>query len=421
MTVSSSNMQIYSSMASASAFLPKNNIKQDEVKRKVEKVAERRKEDGESKEKGGSRVVERTPAFFLPKPVHKPSLTESTNPKPIPNIPTSSPPIFGQPVDRDDDGESENEVNNEDGDGSSIVNLACLIDIETTSVNNSKNGGRPMHTLLNDLVQKCYHTERPEKHIFRCKGGCGKTFSNRNGARIIRHATGCHRLPAEPRKQAKAEVARKAPSQQLNNDDPESTKIVNETSNDVEGKGNNVPGSVIVMKKRKIEEVVEAGGVTVKSKAQKTASSSPFLEKAKALGRKERHRKLDLAVVKLFCCSGIPTYISDLDVWKDLLYLADPTYSPASRAKLEEIQIIGEAEIIQQIQLNYLKTQDNLTVSCDGGTAIGGAAFFTVHVSTEDRKVYLMEVREATAESHTAVWIKNLVLEVSLPFGFNSV
>jgi hypothetical protein len=166
-------------------------------------------------------------------------------------------------------------------------------------------------------------------------------------------------------------VARKAPSRQLNIDDPESTKIVSETS-DNEGKGT----GGVVMKKRKIE-VVEVG-----------------------------------EVVKLFCCSGIPTYISDLDVWKDLLYLADPTYSPASRAKLEEVQIIGEAENIQQLQTAYLRTKENLTVSCDGGTAIGGASFFTVHMSTEERKVYLMEVREATAESHTAVWIKDLVLEV---------
>jgi hypothetical protein len=101
------------------------------------------------------------------------------------------------------------------------------------------------------------------------------------------------------------------------------------------------------------------------------------------------------------------------------LYLADATYSPASRTKLEEVQIIGEAESIQQIQTMYLRTQDNLTVSCDGGKAIGGASFFTVHVSTEGRKVYLMEVREATAESHTAVWIKYLVLEVWLRYCLN--
>ena len=309
MKASSSNTQIYSSMASASTFLPKNHSKCDvEDKKKVdlEKVVEREKGGKERKEKG--KVVERTPAIFLPKSANKPPM-ESINLKRIQGVDSVD---FG--LDHDDNDSLSGGSDSEDE--GSVTNLACLIDIETKSVNDSKNGGRPMHSLLNDLVQKCYNTQRPEKHIFRCKGGCGKTFSNRNGARIIRHATGCHYLPPEPRKRAKAEAASKAPSRQLNIDDPESTKTVSET-NDVEGKGKDGPGCVVVMKKRKLEEV-EVGGLTIKSKVQKTASSSPFFEKAKALGRKDQHQKLNLAVVKLFCCSGIPTYISDLDVWKDL-------------------------------------------------------------------------------------------------------
>ena len=205
MTVSSSNTQIYSSMASASTFLPKNDIKNDEAKKKVEKGVEKKKEK-KGKGLGKEKAVGHTPAFFLPstRPANKTSSTVSINPKPILSI--ESAPDFGLPVvavaavdhDDNDSRRSECEVNSEDGDGSSIVNPTCLIDIESKSLNTAKNGGRPMHLLLNDLVQKCYNTKRPEKHIFRCKGGCGKTFSNRNGARIIRHATGCHRLPVEP-------------------------------------------------------------------------------------------------------------------------------------------------------------------------------------------------------------------------------
>jgi hypothetical protein len=63
-------------------------------------------------------------------------------------------------------------------------------------------------------------------------------------------------------------------------------------------------------------------------------------------------------------------------------------------------------------QIEYLKTQDNLTISFDGGTSRGKEAFWTIHVSTPARKVYFINGREATAESHTAVWIKDFVLEV---------
>jgi hypothetical protein len=145
------------------------------------------------------------------------------------------------------------------------------------------------------------------------------------------------------------------------------------------------PGCVVVvLKKRKVEE-------------------TGWFDDAKKLGRKERHRKLDLAVVKLICCSGIPSHISDLDAWKGVFTYADPTYKPASHAKLEETHIIGEAESIHEIQLAYLKTQQNNTVSCDGGTTKGREAFWTLHMSTADRKVFLMDVREATAVSHSCL------------------
>jgi hypothetical protein len=65
-------------------------------------------------------------------------------------------------------------------------------------------------------------------------------------------------------------------------------------------------------------------------------------------------------------------------------------------------------------QLAYLKMQENLTISCDGGTSKGREAFWTTHVSTPKRKVYVMECREATSESHTAVWIKDFILEACL-------
>ena len=51
-------------------------------------------------------------------------------------------------------------------------------------------------------------------------------------------------------------------------------------------------------------------------------------------------------------------------------------------------------------------------VSCDGGTTRRKEAFWTIHMLMLDWNVYLMDVQEATAESHTAVWIKTLVLEV---------
>ena len=60
--------------------------------------------------------------------------------------------------------------------------------------------------------------------------------------------------------------------------------------------------------------------------------TTELYDQAKKLGRKERHEKIDLAVVILICCTRIPTFIAEQKVWKDMLGLADSTYVPATQA-----------------------------------------------------------------------------------------
>jgi hypothetical protein len=375
-------------MASASSFQPK------ETKGVI--VADNKK--AEKKEKGKEKAPGYTPTMFLT--ATSKTLMETSKSNSLREI------VDDEYVADNDDGGFDD--GNDDADGGFFVdNPTSLIDIMATSKSNGamNRGGRPKNSLLDDLLQKCYQRSEPGKHLFRCVGSCGMTYVNRNLTRAIRHATGCHRLPAPIRIRAKSYAASKAPSRNLSIDKPESTKV-----NDVEvtlagenpnTKERKVDGRVMALKKRKLNDGSAAGN----------SKTSELYEEAKKLGRRDRHLKLDLAVVKFFCCSGIPTFIADHDVWKELLNLADPTYVMASRAKLEEVHIVGEAENIQQIQIAYLKKQNNITVSCDGGTTRGRDAFWTLHMSTEERKVYLMDVREATAESHTAVWIKSYVLE----------
>lgn len=63
--------------------------------------------------------------------------------------------------------------------------------------------------------------------------------------------------------------------------------------------------------------------------------------------------------------------------------------------------------------MEILHEKENLTISYDGGMKRGGVAFWTIHISTAGGKVYFVKGREASGESHTAEWIKNIVMEVS--------
>ena len=79
---------------------------------------------------------------------------------------------------------------------------------------------------------------------------------------------------------------------------------------------------------------------------------------------------------------------------------------------MEYEHIPGEQEHVKAAQLAYLKTQEDLTISFDGGTSRGKQAFWTVHVTTPAREVFFMEGQEATSVSHTAAWVKEFVMEV---------
>ena len=68
--------------------------------------------------------------------------------------------------------------------------------------------------------------------------------------------------------------------------------------------------------------------------------------------------------------------------------------------KLEEVHLIAEAEYVQKRTLDILRAEEDLTVSYYGGTIKGHEAFWTIHVSTSDHRVYFLAGREATQESH---------------------
>ena len=79
---------------------------------------------------------------------------------------------------------------------------------------------------------------------------------------------------------------------------------------------------------------------------------------------------------------------------------------------LEYDLIVSEANKVQRNILNQLRNQWNLTISFDGGTSRGRDSYWTIHVSTEERKVYLLETILATDVSHTAEWIEQQALGV---------
>ncbi len=130
-------------------------------------------------------------------------------------------------------------------------------------------------------------------------------------------------------------------------------------------------------------------------------------------GREAKNRLLDLKLIILFCAGSLPTNLASQWYWKDLWALADPKYPLPSRDQIENKLIPAEQASINEIQLEALRNEWNLTISFDGGTTTGREAFWTINVSDMRRNVYLLEGKEATGVSHTAAWIKDFAMSVS--------
>lgn len=148
-----------------------------------------------------------------------------------------------------DDGDGEGF---EDEANSQTAGLSKLIDIRAEPMKKGKGtaGGRPKKNLLDKLLQKCYHSDKPEQHLFHCTGGCGTTFSNRNLDRAIKHARACSKLPSELRKIAKEHATKSAPSEKLLQSKNIQSKI---GITDYELCGNDADDAgKVVVKKRKI-------------------------------------------------------------------------------------------------------------------------------------------------------------------------
>lgn len=208
---------------------------------------------------------------------------------------------------------------------------------------------------------------------------------NRAQARVYRHAVNCRKLPLTLRNKARKARAATAPSKKLK-----------------------------LMKERRA-----AGKGEVSEDDLPNNAVTRMAKEGVRLSRAERHEQARLDILYLFCVGGGPMTLANRAIFKQSYRDLDPTFNPPTATALSEDLVIAEQQAIMEEQIEELRMAEDITLSTDGGTSHGGEAFWTVHASTTDRVVRLVECQEATDVSHTAEWISNLVLSVSVLFPFS--
>ena len=119
--------------------------------------------------------------------------------------------------------------------------------------------------------------------------------------------------------------------------------------------------------------------------------------------------------MNLFCACGIPIRVADTNEWQEVFRIANPNYSPASRSTIEDSHIPAEAAAVVEKQVALLKNETNLTISFDGGSIRSTQSNLTIHIITEDRRVFFFEGLNSTGFAHTGDYYYECLKDVCTP------
>ncbi|KAG6807178.1 hypothetical protein H0H92_008501 [Tricholoma furcatifolium] len=164
---------------------------------------------------------------------------------------------------------------------------------EASSDDDTATAGRPRLEEL-DLLTVELRSERGKPRKYRCAGkGCPKTWAPRARARVLRHCKACLKMTKEQRRIAAMASAEHAPGALVAQDASTSAPPSSPSSE-----------SFVTFTSKQSK----AHGHAIAIRASQPPSDTFFGPR----GRKETHRALDFAIVKLFCAAAIPLHIADL-------------------------------------------------------------------------------------------------------------
>ncbi|KAI0643696.1 ribonuclease H-like domain-containing protein [Trametes meyenii] len=305
-------------------------------------------------------------------------------------------------------------------DRSATVRRQDLVDVPWSPLK-KKTRGRPRKQENTELIIKCEHASTGDSY-YRCIGdGCSWVRAGHPQLnRILRHAAGCRHLSAKLRAKAndwaaqrslgaKAGVLTTAKMAMDSEDGTTGVQVAVEGSS-----GSHMSSPALSIFKMDAAQKAES---TSLSRSKPKVVPGGLEARAVAVGREELRQKLDFHIMKLICVRGlVPTTLDTLE-WKDFVNATNPRYQPTSATTFVEKHIPAEAAQVRKLQVELLRTLDNLTLTYDGATTRKPQSVYTVHITTQDRRVFFMGGDEASKEHHTAEYVMNVVYEVMLKVG----
>ncbi|KAI0069879.1 hypothetical protein K474DRAFT_1713828 [Panus rudis PR-1116 ss-1] len=241
-------------------------------------------------------------------------------------------------------------------------------------------GGCPAADILDEVsVYTRLKADPKRERKIRCIGaatGCDQVWAwPRSKARVLKHASQCTHIPKHLRVRA----------MKANGSDSLSARV-----------------------DKMLQKSQSECGHSETSKPRPYPDLQKLSRQAYLKGLQDR---LSLKILNFFIAAGIPPSKADLPEWKELWEEGNRDYKPASATTMVDYQIPTEAARVHEQVLQFLKTQENLTISFDDYTTKARESIYTVHITTPNRDVFFWEGHEALDESHTAEYLYNQMLK----------
>jgi hypothetical protein len=129
-------------------------------------------------------------------------------------------------------------------------------------------------------------------------------------------------------------------------------------------------------------------------------------------GRKAVKDRADFALLLFLCCNCLPPCVVDSQQFKNLVKALHPWYKAPHSSTIADNLVPTEATRVRGLQIAYLKTCRDLTISFDGGKIRRPQSVYTVNVTTPDRRSFLVEGDDTSNLSHIGKYNAELLEEV---------
>lgn len=177
-------------------------------------------------------------------------------------------------------------------------------------------------------------------------------------------------------------------------------------------------GRSVVAEAKEEDPIGVTGPASKKLKVLPHGSAPTLHELSKKARREKVKLELDHLITNFFVACGVPPNCADSDEWKALWKAAVPNFDPPDATTLRDALIPREAAYVKVQSLKHLRLQRDLTLTFDGNTSRAQESVYTVHVTTPDRQVHLIEGNSASKVSHTSEHIFGVLKEVRLASSF---